>query len=396
MAATQTSRYKQVIEALGIAIAADVPSILWGPPGQGKSSAIDAYALVQGLHAEVVIASFRDPSDFAGLPVITGEGVRLESPVWAKRLIKADAAGQGGLLFFDELSTAVPATQAALLRVITDRVVGDTDLPDGVRIVAAANPPEQAADGWDLAAPTANRFVHLDWKLPAEVVADGLSGVGWPEVPPVNLATVDQQFVQAGAVIGAFLRARPVLVTVLPDSAAAQGRAYPTPRSWEMVKKLLAVCWSTGASAPVIATLLAGAIGEAAAHEFITFMRDLNLPNPDDVLADPENYIVPEKAHEAYAVGVSCLLAVENTNTAERWQAYGVLLSRFAQAGRADMGVVLGAKWVALRPHGAVPPPALSASILKTLRLAGKVPDIVPAAAPAQGLSAGPAYAGVR
>ena len=357
-----------------------------------NSSVIEATAKQQGMHCEVVIASFRDPSDFGGLPVITPDGVRLEPPVWAKAIVRAGTRGQNGLVFFDELSTAVPATQAALLRVCTDRVVGDTALPDGVRIVAAANPPEQAADGWDLAAPMANRFVHLDWKLPADVVADGLDGLGWPEIPNLDATDAAPQLGQAGTLVGAFLRSRPIAVTVMPDSASAQGRAYPTPRSWEMVKKLLAVCWATGATAPVVATLLNGAIGDAAAHEFITFMRELNLPNPEDVLADPENYVVPEKAHEAYAVGASCLLAVENNNSPERWRAYGVLLARFSQAGRADMGVVLGVKWVALRPHGAAPPAALSASIMKTLRLSGTVPEFVPGPN-SSGLPTTPSYA---
>ena len=30
-------------------------------------------------------------------------------------------------------------------------------------MVAADNPPEQAADGWDLSAPLANRLCHLSW-----------------------------------------------------------------------------------------------------------------------------------------------------------------------------------------------------------------------------------------
>jgi MoxR-like ATPase len=40
--------------------------------------------------------------------------------------------------------------QAALLRVVLERTVGDLSLPADVAVVAAANPPEQAADGWDL------------------------------------------------------------------------------------------------------------------------------------------------------------------------------------------------------------------------------------------------------
>ena len=41
--------------------------------------------------------------------------------------------------------------QAALLRVVLERRVGSLALPDGVRIVAAANPAGSAADGWQFA-----------------------------------------------------------------------------------------------------------------------------------------------------------------------------------------------------------------------------------------------------
>lgn len=57
----------------------------------------------------------------------------------------------------DEISTAPPAVQAALLRVVLERVVGDLELPDGVAVIAAANPPEQAAGGWDLSATISRR-----------------------------------------------------------------------------------------------------------------------------------------------------------------------------------------------------------------------------------------------
>ena len=144
-----------VLEALSLAVAARVPVLLWGPPGAGKSSAVEDMCRSIDLTFEVVIASIREPSDFSGLPVITENGVEFAPPRWAKTLAEAG----NGVLFLDEISTAPPAVQAALLRVVLERVVGDLALPDELAIVAAANPPDQAADGWDLSAPLANRFV---------------------------------------------------------------------------------------------------------------------------------------------------------------------------------------------------------------------------------------------
>src|SRR6516165_11693296 len=162
-------------EALGVAVAAGVPVLLWGAPGTGKTSAIRAMAGVMGLPCETVIASIREPSDFAGLPIVVGDEVRFAPPAWARRLAEA---GQG-LLFLDELSTAPPAVQAALLRVVLERAVGDLTLPDDVAVVAAANPPEQAAGGWDLSPPLANRLCHLDWPVDQDRFVEALTS-GWP------------------------------------------------------------------------------------------------------------------------------------------------------------------------------------------------------------------------
>src|SRR5947207_12816195 len=118
--------------ALGTAVAARVPVLLWGAPGTGKTSAIRAMAATAGWACETVIASIREPSDFAGLPIVVDGEVRFAPPAWARRLAEAGR----GLLFLDELSTAPPAVQAALLRVVLERAVGDLTLPEEVAVVA--------------------------------------------------------------------------------------------------------------------------------------------------------------------------------------------------------------------------------------------------------------------
>ena len=62
-----------------MAVAARVPVLLWGAPGTGKTSAIRAMAAAMGWPCETVIASIREPSDFAGLPIVVGDGVAVRS-----------------------------------------------------------------------------------------------------------------------------------------------------------------------------------------------------------------------------------------------------------------------------------------------------------------------------
>ena len=129
---------------LSIAIQAGTPVLLWGSPGTGKTSKINALSVELDRHVECVIASIREPADFGGLPVLEEAGVHLHAPAWAHRLAEAG----NGILFIDEISTAAPATQAALLRVVLDRVVGDLPLPVTTAVVAAANPPAEAAGAY--------------------------------------------------------------------------------------------------------------------------------------------------------------------------------------------------------------------------------------------------------
>src|SRR5690242_21905838 len=102
------------VEALGVAVAARVPVLLWGAPGTGKTSAIRAMAEVMGLPCETVIASIREPSDFAGLPIVVGGEVRFAPPAWARRLAEA---GRRPVLL-RRLCTPPPAVHAPPLRVV--------------------------------------------------------------------------------------------------------------------------------------------------------------------------------------------------------------------------------------------------------------------------------------
>jgi hypothetical protein len=320
------------VEALGVAVAARVPVLLWGAPGTGKTSAIRAMAATMGLPCETVIASIREPSDFAGL-----------------------AEAGRGLLFLDELSTAPPAVQAALLRVVLERAVGDLTLPDEVAVVAAANPPEQAADGWDLSAPLANRLCHLSWQTDPRAVADGLAG-GWaPPVVPELPEGWQAEEILARGLVAAFLHVRPALACAPPSDAASAGRGWPSPRTWEMAARLMAAAGATGTGDEARAALICGAIGEGAGVEFLAWLAEMDLPDPEEVLADPASFRLPERGDRAYAALAAVAAAVASNPTAERWTAGWQVLG-LAADGAPDVAAVAARVLARCRPDGAALP----------------------------------------
>ncbi|MEW6152692.1 MAG: MoxR family ATPase [Actinomycetota bacterium] len=340
------------VEALGVAVAARVPVLLWGAPGTGKTSTIRAMADALGWPLETVIAAIREPSDFAGLPVVTAGDVHMAPPRWAQRL----AAAGHGLLFLDEISTAPPAVQAALLRVVLERVVGDLDLPPDVVVVAAANPPEQAADGWDLSAPLANRFCHLDWEVEPAVFAQGLvAGFEVPKVPVLPEGWEDRISYTRGLVAG-FLGVRPGLAVDVPTDAARSGRGWPSPRTWDMAARLWAAADAAGASTEAVTALVIGAVGEGAGVELLMWEIEMDLPDPEKVLADPEGFELPERGDRVHAVLASVAAAVAANPTLDRWLAGWKVLGRAGEA-TPDVGAVAARALVKCRPPKAPAPP---------------------------------------
>ena len=340
------------VAALGLAVSAGVPVLLWGPPGTGKTSAIRAMCAAAERPCEVVIASIREPSDFAGLPVVSGGAVEFAPPRWATRL--ADAGH--GVAFFDEISTAPPAVQAALLRVVLERTVGDLTLPDAVAVVAAANPPEQAADGWDLSAPLANRFCHVEWAFEPRAVVEGFAA-GWTTPPPPELPPDwDRAVPVARSWVAGFLRVRPPLTLTVPEDVAAAGRAWPSPRSWDMAAQLLAAARAVEAPESVVTVLVRGCVGTGAGIEFLTWLVEADLPDPEAVLADPDSFVLPARGDRAYAALSSVAAAVAAHAADGRWERAWRAFGR-AAADAPDVAAAAARTLARCRPDGAPVPP---------------------------------------
>ena len=225
---------------------------------------------------------------------------------------------------------APPAVSAALLRVVLDKVVGDMPLHPDTWMLAAANPPEQAAGGWDLPMPLANRFVHINWGVDVDIWVNGMIS-GWPQPKiPVLPDNWEDGLPQAKAMIASYIKSRPTQLLIIPKAESDAGKAWPSPRSWTMAATMLAACKSVGAGIDTQAELIAGCVGNGVGLEFIAWLRDMDLPDPELLLKDA-NLIKPllkegrgDKIHTA----LTSLAAVVIQNfTTERWCAIWSVLS---------------------------------------------------------------------
>ncbi len=102
--------------------------VIVGPPGIGKSQRVKklgAELFGDGM-TEVLSPGERGEGAFGVVPVPNGDGyLHYPAPDWVKRFAESGR----GLVFVDEINTAPPALQPALLGLILDGRIGGCQLP---------------------------------------------------------------------------------------------------------------------------------------------------------------------------------------------------------------------------------------------------------------------------
>lgn len=346
-AAAEVEGQQQTLQAMQVLLSAGVPVLLWGDPGTGKTATVERYAAEMGWTMEPLIASLHDPTDFSGLPVRNGDTVVYVPPEWALRVAHSDEVS---LVFLDEVNTAPPATQNALMRVVQENRVGYLCLGERVRFVAAANPVEQNSGAWDLSAPLANRFAHLDWPLRLDEWRSGYLD-GWPDLAPLDIDTA------AAAARGdvdrcrrqqtEFLTRRPQLLCDVPDTSTSP-RGWPSPRSWERLALCTALAAAAGAADATLGLIAVALIGEAAAAEFLAYLENPDLPDPHHLLSDPSKFADIARSDQQLAVlNAVAAAAFEHP---ERWQdAFKVCIAA-AETGAADIAAATAMRLAENKP----------------------------------------------
>lgn len=352
-------------DAIGLAVALRLPVLLWGVPGTGKTSMLrqlaEAMRTAQGLDEtqfplEVLVAAVHDPTDFSGLPVRTEHGVELVAPAWAKRLA---TAGQG-ILFLDEISTAPPAVQASLLRVVLERTVGELELGPNIVIVAAANPPEASAGGWDLAAPLANRFAHIEWRpTPSETAAGLLGGYPAPAVPDVRRLADHESW--ARVLVASLIAERGELHLAMPSDPSDAGRAWPSPRTWGEVIRILAGARAANVSEDAQDLLIRATVGPKAADALRARLAADWMPEVSELLADTARFVLPERLDHQFQLLTAIASAAVARDEETAWAAAWRILGKAAASDAIDAAVMPARLLASRRPKGARPVPELKA-----------------------------------
>lgn len=266
-----------------------------GGPGIAKSMTARAFARCMGRNCYVFVGSLRDPADIGGYPypyqfeVDLPDGTKRTVSYMAIMPAKWASDTEDGLwlLFFDELPSCAPAVQTAMMGVIAERRVGDYYLPP-VWMCAAGNPVEQAANGYGLEPPLANRMPHLEWEIDRAAIEMGFAnGFQFPEPTFPRLPDDwENHLGEAGGRVAGFLNKNPDLLYAYPKDRSAASGAWPSPRTWEMAGIARAALMAVDAPKEMFYQADRACVGDGAASQKKTWEDKLDLPDPEKLLAE--------------------------------------------------------------------------------------------------------------
>lgn len=285
-----------------------VPYVLVGKPGTAKTTRVAALSRLAGLGFQSIISSLRDPTDFLGMPFATklaltpetqhlspdGESEILVATYAPARFAIKAAMQRRAVILFDEANTAPPAVQAAQLRLLFEGVCGELELPPGVRFFLAMNATEDAAGGWDIAPPLANRVGWLQWPAPdPNAFATYLMGAGGSHEQPVNAAAEEADvdaawpgaWAYASGTLAGYLKSNPGAILRMPPSGSkAASEAWASPRTWDFAASMLAGSRIYDLTEVETIDAVGAFVGSGNAAELHTWITNNDLPDPEDFL----------------------------------------------------------------------------------------------------------------
>ena len=255
------------------AIESGVAVFLHGPSSEGKSARVKEIDPT----CEIIYLRNATPDSLNGKSVYnseTGEMIDVP-PTWLKKLQAkcSEEPDRLHILFFDEITNALPSIQGIAFNIVLDREVnGIWKLPDNARIVAAGNDMKDSLAANQLAEPLFNRFAHVYIKTTTE------SWLKWASEHNIHPAIYSYIAYKNGETL---------------RSKYDGEKPNADPRKWEMASKML---YATGSP-----EMLRALVGEDITREFIEFCKQ-EVITLEDVIN--ENYTDKD---------------VESLNTAQRY-----------------------------------------------------------------------------
>ncbi len=228
-------------EILKQSIDADIPVFLHGEAGCGKSARVKSI----DPDCEIIYLRQASPESLNGKSINSNGEMKDIPPTWYTKLCEKcrNEPDKIHILFFDEITNALPSIQGMAFNIVLDREVnGKWKLPENVRVVAAGNEEKDSLSANKLSAPLFGRFAHVYIKTELD------KWLLWASRHDIHPA------------VYAYIAYRKGDILRTPYNGETPNA---DPRKWEMVSKMLKKNGNPKA--------LRAFIGEDLATEFVAF-----------------------------------------------------------------------------------------------------------------------------
>lgn len=284
------------------AIKNNLPVLITGAPGVGKSAIVAQACALAGARMILSHPVVSDPTDFKGLPWAK-DGAESATFLPFGEMHEALNATEPTVWFLDDLGQASPSVQAAAMQLILARRVNGHKIPDCVTFIAATNRRGDKAGVQGILEPVKSRF--------ASIIELGVSLDDWcnwaiSEDLPIELISFIR--FRGGKGSGRDPHDQGLLHNFVPSADMTNS---PCPRTWANVARLMALDLPTELQFEAFK----GAVGEGAATEFLAFLEiRKNMPSLDAILLDPQNAEMPKEIGVKWAVAVGLAARATSSN----------------------------------------------------------------------------------
>jgi len=276
---------KNLVELLKVAIPKKRNILIVGSPGLGKTDIVTDVCKELGVELIISHPVVSDPTDYKGLPFLTKEnGIEEAKFLPFSDLKDLITANKPTVFFLDDLGQAPASVQAAAMQLLLARRINGHIVSPNVSFIAASNRRQDKAGVQGILEPVKSRFASI-----IELEASLKDWCEWAiqhNMPPELIA---------------FVRFREnnnqsILCNFNPSLDMSNS---PCPRTIANVG-----IWMNDKIPPHLEfEVFKGAAGEAFATEFTSFLRiSRSLPDPDEVIANPNKAEIPSKPDVMFAL----------------------------------------------------------------------------------------------
>lgn len=267
-----------------------IPYLLVGAPGIGKTDINEQARQELGLSMVVSHLVTADPTDTKGIPWPDAVSKRANFlPIG--EVADVLEATEPTLWFWDDFGQAVPSVQAACMQWLLARRSGGHILPDCVTIGLATNRRQDRAGVSGILEPVKSRLVIL----PVEAHIDDFSS--WALSNDVDTRII--AFLRnCNQVPGKDSQGNNIEM-LSPETTSTSIENSPSPRTWKRASDILKI----GFPKDLQMQALKGCIGESAAVTLSAWIEVLSsMVNLDSILIDPAGSPLPKTLGEKFAI----------------------------------------------------------------------------------------------